>query len=867
MCFKDDLTIPGEVYKARDTRLERTVAIKILPEHLAGSSEMRERFEREARTVSRLNHPHICRLYDIGSHDGIDFIVMEHLEGETLAERLKKGPLRFEEALRYGREIADALDKAHRQGVVHRDLKPPNIMLTKSGAILLDFGLAKESPTRRSLGEGASDAPTHQKPLTDAGAILGTFQYMAPEQLEGGEIDARTDIFALGAVLYEMLTGKKAFTGKSQASLIGAILKDDPPSIASLQPTTPPELDRLLRKCLAKDPDERWGSSHDVAELLSWIRDSDASKTSSSQGGSRATAWILAGVAGWAVALGAWIWPESPANRVGKPMRFAIDTSSTEQVQLTSRTAAMAISPNGDTMVYVTSPAGVIDPSPFYVRDFETFATRPLPGTEGAHSPFFSPDGAWLGFSLNNELRKIRLQGGAPRTICEAGAFNVRGATWSDDGLIYFNQQGLGIFQVSADGGIPKLVIAPDAGAGVKTFRLPFALPDRNGFLFVAGSASMDSYDEATISVFSPNSGETKVLIEGGSNPHYSPTGHIVYGRDGGLVAVPFDIDRLEVTGVPSPVASGVVTSHAWGISQFDISRNGTLVYLPGVPGDIFPKTLWVDRSGHVETFGLSRDFRELRFSPDGRRIAFRESKGNDDIWTYDVVRGTMTRVTSRWDNAFPVWMPDGNSILYLVLIPGPGLVRKAADGTGIEEVVFESDAFFWPGSVSPDGQNVFGGLEGDIWIVPLTEELEPRVFIESPFAELQPRFSPDGQWLAYVSDESGRQEIYVQPFPGPGSRISISTRGGRNPVWRRDSKELFFLGDNELLSVAIETDPTFRAGTTSVVFERPNIIDYDVMPDGNRFLVIEENLDASPTEIHVVVNWFEELERLVPTN
>jgi Tol biopolymer transport system component len=302
-------------------------------------------------------------------------------------------------------------------------------------------------------------------------------------------------------------------------------------------------------------------------------------------------------------------------------------------------------------------------------------------------------------------------------------------------------------------------------------------------------------------------------------------------------------------------------------VSHFDISRNGTLVYLPGAPEDIFPKTLWVDRSGHVEPFGLSRDFRELRFSPEGRRIAFRESKGNADIWTYDVVRGTMTRVTSRWDNVYPVWMLDGNSILYFVLIPGPGLVRKAADGTGIEEVILEPDAMFLPGSVSPDGQNLSGWLEGDIWILPLTEELEPRVFIESPFAESQPRFSPDGQWLAYVSDESGRQEIYVQPFPGPGSRISISTRGGRNPVWRRDSKELFFLGDNELLSVAIETDPTFRAGTTSVVFERPNIIDYDVMPDGNRFLVIEANLDASPTEIHVVVNWFEELNRLVPTN
>ena len=681
----------GEVYKARDTRLDRTVAIKILPEHLAGSSEMRERFEREARAVSGLNHPHICRLYDIGSHDGIDFIVMEHLEGETLAERLKKGPLRFEEALRYAREIADALDKAHRHGVVHRDVKPGNVMLTKPGAILLDFGLAKESPARRGLGEDESDAPTHQKPLTDAGAVLGTFQYMAPEQLEGGEIDARTDIFTFGTVLYEMVTGKKAFTGKSQASLIGAILKDDPPSISSLQPTTPAELDRLLRKCLAKDPDERWGSLHDVAEFLSWI--GDAPRESDSHKRSRSTPWILA-VTGWAVAIGAWMWSGLPKDPANTPVRFSIDTSGTEGVQLTARSTAMAVSPDGQTVVFVTSAFSAIAPSPLYARDLGSLELRSLPGTEGANSPAFSPDGEWVAYQSrpDRKLKKIRLQGGAPQTICDIEATSVRGISWGESDFVYFNQQPLGIFRVSANGGAPELLLAPNADDDVKTYRLPFVLPGGRNLLFVTGFASMDSYDEATISVLSLETGDVKVLIEGGSNPRYSPSGHVVFGRNGAIMAAPFDLDQLELTGQPKSVVSGVMTSHAWGVGQFHFSETGTLAYLPGVPENYYPKISWVDRAGHAEPFAVaSRDFREVRFSPDGRKVALRESKGNDDIWSYDVGRGTLTRITSRWDNASAVWAPDSGSILYNALDPGSGVVRRAADGSGVEEVLLRS--------------------------------------------------------------------------------------------------------------------------------------------------------------------------------
>lgn len=855
----------GEVYKARDTRLDRTVAIKILPEHLADSPERRERFEREARAVSSLNHPHICTLHDVGSDNGIDFIVMEHLKGETLAERLKKGPLRFEDALRYGREIADALDRAHRAGVIHRDLKPGNIMLTKSGAVLLDFGLAKRTGLSEDVSGGSDSAqPTQAKDLTDEGTVLGTFQYMAPEQLEGGEIDARTDIFAFGAVLYEMLTGKKAFTGKSQASLIGAILKDDPPSIASLQPTTPPELDRVLRKCLAKDSDERWGSAHDVGELLSWTRDGVTS-TTSERGSLLRSAWALVGVAALATIAGMWIGGPSSVERGDGPVRFSLDVRAAGASALDARGPSVAVSPDGRTVALAV--VGTNENLPLLVRDFESLELRRLEETVGAQQPFFSPDGTWLGYWHENKLKKIPAQGGVPQIVCDVGRGTLRGASWGDDGFVYFNEQTIGIFRVPESGGEPELLLTPRPEEDIKAVRFPHVLPGEKALLFAVGHASMDSYDQATITLLSIETGETRALVDRGSNPRYSPTGHIVYGRDGQLLAVPFDLDRLEVTGQPTSVLQGVATSHVWGNAHFAFSRTGTLVYVAGDPDDYSTKTYWIDREGNREPFEVDRHLDEVSISPEGQKVALWEAKGNDDLWSFERTRGTLTRITDRWDNVYPTWMPDGGSIVYVAMPPGDGIVRRAADGTGATEVLFETELTPILGNVSPDGRFLVYSDFDDIWILPLTGDDEPEPLVSASRAQTEPRFSPDGRWIAYVSDESGREEIYVQPFQRAGGRTLISTAGGQKPLWRGDGRELFFYGEGAVQSVPIRTEPEFQAGTPAALFALPGLQDFDVMPDGDRFLVIQRDVSAFPSEVHVVVNWFSELERLVPTN
>jgi serine/threonine protein kinase/Tol biopolymer transport system component len=856
----------GEVYKARDNRLDRTVAIKILPEHLAENPERRERFEREARAVSSLNHPHICTLHDIGIHDGIDFIVMEYLEGETLADRLKKGPLRFEDALHYGRQIADGLDKAHRHGVVHRDLKPGNIMLTKAGAVLLDFGLAKRTGLAGDATGGSDSAqPTQAKDLTDEGTVVGTFQYMAPEQLEGGEIDARTDLFAFGAVLYEMLTGKKAFTGKSQASLIGAILKDDPPAISRLQPTSPPELDRVLKKCLAKDTDERWASAHDVSEILTWICDGATSEANRHAPRSRNAA-ILVGVALSAGALGAWLGGVSSEGPVDGPTHFSFDAGSDGGAWLEPEGPSVAVSPDGRSIAFVTQRLG--QDGPIWVRDLESLELRPLPETNGARVPFFSPDGRWIAYWHEGQIKKVPVRGGVPQTIDSVTAIGaVRGASWGENNFIYFNEQTLGIFRMPAAGGEPELLLAPHPDEAIKTVRFPHVLPGERALLYVAGPASMDSYDQATIMLLSLETGETRRLVEGGSNPRYSSTGHILYGRAGQLLAIPFDPERQRVTGEPRAVLAGVATTHSWGSAHFGLSRTGTLVYVPGAPEDYFTSTSWFDLEGNREPFQVARDLFEVVISPEGNNVAVWESKGNEELWSFDLSRQTLTRITDRWDNVYPRWTADGKSIAYVAMPPGHGIVRKAADGTGAPEVLLETDSVPILGNVSPDGRVLIYSDDGDIWLLPLTGEAEPEAIVVAPRAQTDPRLSPDGNWIAYVSDESGHNEIYVQPFRGSGSRTLISIGGGRHPEWRGDGQELFFYGENALQSVTIRTEPEFQAGTPTILFERPNLHDYDVMPDGTRFLVIERDVSSYPSAVHVVVNWFDELDRLVPAN
>ena len=688
----------GEVYKARDTRLDRTVAIKVLPEHVAADPDLKQRFEREAKTISSLNHPHICTLYDVGQHDGIDFLVMEYLEGDTLAQRLEKGALPLDQALQVAIEIADALDKAHRQGIVHRDLKPCNIMLTKSGAKLLDFGLAKLKGPDQAAG-GLTALPTQDVPLTQQGAILGTFQYMAPEQLEGQEADPRADIFALGAVIYEMVAGRKAFEGKSQASLISAIMTADPPALASLQPMSPPVLDQIVATCLAKDPESRWHSAGDVERQLTWIVEGGADP-----GGAAPTVpaapvrfriWqrpipivvaavtlaAIAGVAGWVLKQA----PPSPRPLV----RFAM-TPPADWLGISTESPDLTISPDGTQIVNLAGfRTGLV------IRPLAQLEATPQPDLGRVAAPFMSPDSASIGFRSSttggSSLERVSVFGGPSVTICPlpAGLYGF-GASWgANDTIIFGTTRPGGLRRVSAGGGEPEELTTPNAELGEVSHEWPDILPGGRAVLFTIIPAG--SIENARIAVLDLETGVQTVLIPGGSSPRYSPTGHLVYAVDGTLRAVGFDLERLEVTTNPLPVVDGVLTKTS-GTANFSFSRDGTLVYVPdtGVGGSGARGTLvWVDREGREEPLGLPPGgYVWPRVSPDGGRVAVRiRGPENMDVWTSDVARGTLSILTPdpAADRA-PLWTLDGDRVVFVSEREPQGLFWKAADGSGTAE-------------------------------------------------------------------------------------------------------------------------------------------------------------------------------------
>ena len=866
----------GEVYLAEDSRLDRKVALKILPQHLSDKAELRERFEREARAVSSLNHPHICTLYDIGEQDGIHYLVMEHLVGETLEARLAKGALPLEQTLEYAIQIADALDKAHRQGVVHRDLKPGNIMLVKSGAKLLDFGLAKlqaaDTPTN------LSSLPTEQANLTAEGTILGTLQYMAPEQLEGKEADSRTDIFAFGAVVYEMATGKKAFEGKSQASLIAAIMGQDPRPMAELQPMTPQLLDRVVKRCLAKDLDERWQTAADLMAELKWVveggsqPDIPAPVVSRRRNRERLTLGLASLVVGVLVTLVV-VWNLSPSPTPRPITRFALTLPQNEA--LTSLLlSSVAISPDGTHLAYVAN-------NQLYLRAIEELETNPIPGTEDARGPFFSPDGQWLGFFADDKLKKVSIRAGSAQTLCDAP--NPPGASWGPDNTIVFGRGGEGIWQVSAAGGTPQVVIRPDPEQiEIYGGSPPELLPGGKAMLFTIKSVAVD-WDDAKIVVQQLETGERKVVIEGGKHARYVPTGHLVYARASTLLAVPFDLERLEVTGAPVPVVGGVMESSAYsrGVADFSISKNGSLVYVPMGEQEAQRTLVWVDRKGAVEPLAaLPRTYTHPRLSPDGRRLSVAIQEANSDIWVYDIARSTLTRLTFEANNILPIWTPDGKRVAFSSdRAGGPrNLFWRPADGSGGVERLATSELIQQPLSWSPDGQ-VMAFLElhptnlPDIWVLPLEGERKPQPFLRSPFNEGGAMFSPDGDWLAY--HEIGQftdPEVYVQPYPGPGGKRQISTDGGTEPVWNPNGRELFYRNGDKMMAVDVTTEPSFNAGTPRLLFEGRYGRDsfdrtyYDVTPDGQRFVMVKAGETLAPAQINITLNWFEELKRLVPT-
>jgi eukaryotic-like serine/threonine-protein kinase len=876
----------GEVYRARDTRLDRIVAIKVLPPHLADRPELRERFEREARTVASLNHPHICVLYDIGQQDGTDFLVMEYLEGETLAQRLNKGPLSLEQVLQYAIEIADALDKAHRKGVTHRDLKPGNIMLTKSGSKLLDFGLAK---LRQNGAPAAplSQLPTAQNAITAEGTILGTLQYMAPEQLEGKEADARTDIFAFGVVVYEMATGKKAFEGKTSASVMAKILETDPPPMSSLQPMTPPALDHSVKKCLAKDPEDRWQTARDVWHEMKWIAESGsqiASQRSAPVKGIRALgqrALILslgALLLGLAIAsLAVWNLKPAPLRPVS---RTVITLPPGQQLAGLDSGLAVALSPDGTHLAYVARQGGT---QQLYLRAMDSLEARPIPGTEGAVNPFFSPDGQWLGFFAGGKLKKVSVSGGAALNLGDAAA--SRGASWGSQGMIAFAPTNVSALQqVSDAGGAPQPLTRLEKGDASQ--RWPEFLPGGKAVLFAAGASGI-AFSDARVAVQSLGTGERRNLIQAGTHPRYAPSGHLVYAQGGSLMAVPFDAQRLEMTGTAVPVVEGVLQSPVTGAAQYSFSSAGSLAYVPGGIQSAQLRLVWVSRNGAEQPLAApAHAYLNPRLSPDSRRVAVGITEQDSQVWLYDLSRETLTRFTFEGSvNYFPTWTPDGKRIAFQSNKEGPSNVFwQPADGSGGLERLTTSEYIQAPNSWSPDGQllafvEVNPSTQRDIWVLPLGDPGTPgqarkaQPFLRTRFDEAVPRFSPDGRWLAYISNESGRYEIYVQPYPGPGGKWQISTEGGTEPVWNRNGRELFYRSGDKMMAVDIATQPDFAAGTPRMLFEgryEPAPVpaaNYDVSPDGQRFLMLKPSAaaEAAPTQINVVLNWFEELKRRVP--
>jgi Tol biopolymer transport system component len=887
----------GEVYQAHDTKLGRDVAIKVLPEAFAHDADRLARFQREAKMLAQLNHPNIATIYGLEHSDGTHYLVMELVSGENLAERVKRdGAVPVEEALAIAKQIAEALEAAHEKGIIHRDLKPANVKLTPEGKVkVLDFGLAKAFAGDTST-EDMGNSPTLSMAATMQGVILGTAAYMSPEQAKGKAVDKRTDIWAFGAVLYELLTGKAAFQGEDVGDILAEVVKAEP-DWSRLPEATPAAIRTLLRRCLRKDKRQRLqdavGVRIEIDDAIAAPLGADAGTAAPGMRGWReraawpAVAAVLALIA-IAFAIGFVLRAPKPPQPL-QAVRLTSEIGADASLYIAFGAAAI-LSPDGTRLALLAS--GADQKRRIYVRSLDQLQATALSGTENAGDPFFSPDGQWIGFFADGKLKKISAQGGAAVTLCDAPS--DRGGSWGEDGTIVFTpDQRSPLSKVSSTGGTPQPLTTLDKQAGEVTQRWPEVLPGGKAVLFTS-STTPGAYGDAEIVVYSMASGQRKTLQRGGFYARYLPSGHVVYMHEGTMFAVPFDPQRLTVTGQPAPILEGVAATPANGAAQFSFSETGSLVYVAGAAEGQNVSIYWMDREGKFtplrETPG---SYLNLAFSPDGKHLALDISDSKRrDIWVYEWERDTLTRLTFVGEaNQYPVWTPDGQRIVYSSQEKGGvnNLWWIRADGAGDAQRLAESKSAQYTGSWRPDGKVLAFRQEnpstsGDIMtlLVEGNEKSgwkpgEPKPFVNTPFNEVEPAFSPDSRWLAYESNESGILEVYVRPFPGPGGRWQISIGGGQFPKWSRNGKELFYrTADNKITVVSYTASgDSFHADKPQLwspgqlIYRGMGNHTFDLHPDGKRFAVLKApgtEQAAAVNKVSFIFNFFDELRRKVPT-